>query len=56
MRATVKAFARRMDQVLDDNDHKGGWADCTDAYLLGCLDEEIVELSNAVSEGGTKDG
>ncbi len=43
-RPEVLEFARFMEMVLRENDHKGTWKDCTFDYLLDKLDEEVKEL------------
>jgi hypothetical protein len=43
-RPSVVAFARAMESKLVENDYKGGWDDCTWAYLLGKLCEEVREV------------
>jgi len=46
MREAVKLFAERMEQVLKENDHKGGWGfqDCSTHYLACRLVEEVGEV------------
>lgn len=41
----VIAFAKAMDEVLCDNDHKGGWGEdmCSKQYLRSRLVEELGE-------------
>lgn len=39
----VIAFAKAMDEVLCENDHKGGWRDCDIEYLRHRLIEEVGE-------------
>lgn len=41
-------FADEMEKVLAANEHKGGWSACTMEYLLGRLEQESAELSEAV--------
>lgn len=41
---TVAWFAAEMRAKLFENRHKGGWRDCTTAYLLRRLKREIGEL------------
>jgi len=43
-RPEVLEFARFMEMVLRENDHKGTWKNCTFDYLLEKLDEEVKEL------------
>jgi hypothetical protein len=48
VRPAVLWFACEMERQLKANDHKGGWSDCTDDYLLAKLDEEVGEVKEAV--------
>lgn len=48
LRPAVQQFAEYMEKVLKHNDHKGGWNECTDDYLLDRLQEEVKELISAV--------
>lgn len=45
-RPEVLEFARFMELVLRENDHKGTWKNCSFFYLLQKLDEEVAELHN----------
>lgn len=45
----VIAFAKAMDDVLTDNDHKGGWGDCAIGYLQARLVEEMGEYFRSVA-------
>lgn len=49
MREVVALFANRMEQVLHENDWKGGWkhqgGSCSVVYLLKRLVDERMELS-----------
>jgi hypothetical protein len=47
LRPSVLWFAQRMEEKLRKTDFKGGWATCTDAYLVGRMREELVELEEA---------
>ena len=47
-RKAVRDFAKEMEKRLLDNDYKGGWDDCTPAWLLKRLGEEMKELRRAV--------
>jgi hypothetical protein len=47
IRPEVYAFADAMERELRQNDHKGGWTECTDQYLIDKLMEEVVELIDA---------
>ena len=47
IRVEVLEFALLMEKKLKENDHKGGWENCSPIYLLNKLKEEVdeVELS-----------
>jgi hypothetical protein len=49
----VIAFAKAMDEVLCDNDHKGGWGEdmCSKQYLRARLVEEMGEYFALVAKG-----
>ena len=51
VRPQVAAFARLMEKVLRDNDHKGGWDDCKPSWLLARLKQEVDELDEAMRKG-----
>lgn len=44
LRPEVAAFAEEMERALQENEHKGGWRECSRMYLLACLREEQQEL------------
>lgn len=44
MRGSLAWFARRMEEKLCANDHKGRWTDCTVGYLTRRIHEELSEL------------
>jgi len=48
VRPEVQAFGQAMEQVLAENDSKGGWMDETDQYLLERLKDEVKELEQAL--------
>jgi len=48
IRPEVVAFAEGMEEILMLNDHKGGWKECSAAYLLDKLKEEFEELNREV--------
>lgn len=52
---TTEWFAVEMRSTLFDNLHKGGWQDCTDAYLIERLEEEVKELKIAIQHGAPKE-
>lgn len=45
-REEVLWFAAKMEKELRENDHKGGWEDCTYEYLLKRLRDEYAELKH----------
>lgn len=47
-RPVVLWFAAEMEAKLRENDHKGGWSECTVGYLVERLREETVELEMAL--------
>ena len=49
MRKELLAFAEIMERKLKENDHKGGWEDCTLGWLMRRLDEEREEVDGAAS-------
>ena len=49
LRPRVRKFAEQMELALRDNDHKGGWKECSNGYLLTRLREEADELEEAIS-------
>jgi hypothetical protein len=52
LRSTLKRFANGMEERLCANDHKGGWEDCSNDYLMEKLIEEIEELARALEGDG----
>lgn len=46
IRLAVMEFAELMEEVLQENDHKGGWANEDFDYLFDRLTEEKRELRN----------
>ena len=53
MRKAVKQFAESMEERLKENDYKGGWEDCSLAYLEARLVEELGEYYGAKAMGDT---
>ncbi|WP_407310556.1 hypothetical protein [Desulfosporosinus sp. SB140] len=47
-REEVKWFAGEMKKTLQENDHKGGWDNCSLWYLIGRLREETIELEEVL--------
>ena len=52
IRPEVRWFAEQMEARLRANDHKTGWLDCNDSWLLGRLREELEELAGEVLAWG----
>lgn len=50
LRPEVQEFAEAMEHVLRDNDHKGGWQDMDGIDLLGAIERELRELSEAYGD------
>lgn len=51
VRPAVRWFAEQMEVTLQKNDHKGGWAKCSDDYLIARAVEELGELLRSKSNG-----
>lgn len=49
MRDSVKQFAGCMEDVLIENDSKGGWDKCGVKYLLSRLEDNFIELTTIVN-------
>lgn len=47
LRREVRWFAERMELKLQQNDHKDGWQDCDDWWLLQRVSQEYDELRKA---------
>ena len=45
---TIVMFAIEMKKKLDKNEHKGGWQNCDNEYLLKRLKEEVDEVETAI--------
>jgi NTP pyrophosphatase (non-canonical NTP hydrolase) len=50
IRKSVLKFAEEMEKKLKENDHKGGWRNCTIDYLMQRLFQEWGELSYVVHQ------
>ena len=50
MRKSVKWFTEGMEEVLKENDHKGGWDQEELIYLFTRLKEEVKELKKRLPE------
>ena len=48
LRPEVQRFAELMERVLRENDHKGGWEDESEDYLIERLEGEAHELRRAL--------
>jgi NTP pyrophosphatase (non-canonical NTP hydrolase) len=48
LRPAVQRFAAEMERKLLENDHKGGWRQCSTGYLLRRLATETKELRAAI--------
>lgn len=51
LRPQVAAFAQLMEKKLRENDRKGGWRNCTTAYLSRRCGNELEELRAVVKRG-----
>lgn len=51
VRDSVRLFAGVMEEMLQKNDHKGGWETMTVDSLMGRLIEECCELEDAIDNG-----
>lgn len=50
-RLSVRGFARAMEEILRENDHKEGWEALSNAHLLGRIEDETKELESALLNG-----
>lgn len=50
IRDDVKDFAVSMEIVLQQNDHKGGWHNCTLESLMIRIDEELQEVKDELAK------
>lgn len=53
VRDAVAIFAEEMERTLRENDHKAGWHECPDIYLISRLKQEVLELCEALSGPST---
>ena len=53
VRSAVAVFANAMEQVLRENDHKGGWDDMGVDALISRMREELVELEDSWQDADT---
>jgi hypothetical protein len=51
LRPVVQRFAELMEAKLKENDKKGGWGNCSTAYLSRRCGNELGELRAAVNRG-----
>jgi NTP pyrophosphatase (non-canonical NTP hydrolase) len=49
IRKEVTAFAQIMEEMLQQNDYKGGWSKCNPQWLLMRLQQEVEELDAELS-------
>jgi hypothetical protein len=54
-REEVRWFARQMEKVLRENDHKGGWNKQPTLSLVSKLLFEVAELADAIENGDDDD-
>jgi len=54
LRPEVAAFAQLMERALRDNDHKGGWQECSLPSLIRRLGEETAELDDEIEKAGDR--
>lgn len=47
-REVVRWFSRLMEAKLQQNDHRGGWRQCEDSYLMGRLQSCVLDLAVAI--------
>jgi NTP pyrophosphatase (non-canonical NTP hydrolase) len=52
--SSCAVFAGLMKERLEANKHKGYWGDCSIAYLLIRLEEEVAELRAAIRDSDIK--
>lgn len=53
-RDEVLEFSEDMEHQLSNNDHKGHWSGCTNAYLLRRLETECRELRRELEKSRVK--
>jgi NTP pyrophosphatase (non-canonical NTP hydrolase) len=51
LRDPLARFAIEMERQLRANDHKTGWTDCEQRWLLNRLKQETAELERALTSG-----
>ena len=51
LRQPLRTFADQMERVLRDNDHKDGWEDMGRQEISDCIDQELLELHEAIISG-----
>jgi NTP pyrophosphatase (non-canonical NTP hydrolase) len=52
-RASVERFSYLMEEVLRQNDYKGGWSDCSIMYLEHRMVEEVGEYFKVAYRSNT---
>lgn len=55
LRDPLRAFVLVMQLKLYENEHKGGWQDCSMSYLLRRLQGELGEVKRAMKANKTPD-
>ncbi len=53
LRPEVLAFAQNMEARLRQNDHRGGWEECSDMYLLSGALKNMHTVTGALSDAHT---
>jgi hypothetical protein len=56
LRKEVTDFAAAMEKELRNNDHKGGWQDCSPHWLIGRLCQEVIEVIDQIQWDAPVDG
>lgn len=54
IRPQVLWFARQMERKLRENDHKGGWEDCSPSELVSRIGLEYTEILVAMQQGSRR--
>lgn len=51
VRSSVQQFGKDMERKLRKNDHKGGWGEASNAWLVRRMFDEVGELMEAIIAG-----
>ena len=51
LRKELQKFVQLQERILQDNDHKSGWADISNSELLSLLKVEVEELEEVLIDG-----